>query len=215
MLFLPVTRSTNIERVVDAFDKSDIPKRLILLVDAPDVGPMWVNAFYTRGWAMEVYDVSEDTPPVARLERRSRHFKMRQMSQLLVRRRDERILFSEDDTLVPHDVWSRLNAVMDSGFKAASGVQIDRHGSGLAGIWRYDESIECFDPAYPTRDSGVIQADAVGHFCLLTDGQTYADTPILNAETPIDRQHTFGMRPIGVDTNVWCGHLLDDGSVIE
>jgi hypothetical protein len=124
------------------------------------------------------------------------------------------VLYCEDDTLYPPDVWSRLSALLDSGYAAASGVQRDRHGSGLMGLWRYDAAIECFDPLV-IQGGLTFEADAVGHYCLLTSADTYAACELpTSTVAPIDRSHTFQMRPIAVDSAVWCGHLLENGDVL-
>jgi hypothetical protein len=212
MIFLPVTRQRYADDVIDALDKSDCPKRVILYLDNWGC-ENWIYAFLVRGWSVTTYSSYNNEPPVDRVARRERHRAMRKRSQELTRDCG-RVLYLEDDTIVPPDVWSRLNAVIDSGYTAASGVQRDRHGSGWLGLWHYDTDSQCYDPVDIARDSGVYSIDAVGHYCLLVDGRIYAQAQITEYDTSIDRTHTAQFGPIGVDSSVWCGHLTDNG-VIE
>lgn len=212
MIFLPVTRYWSLSRVISALDSSDCPKNISLLID--NVGcERWVDTFDTLGWNVEYRYTGNGEPPLDRIERRDRHRAMRKLSQEMTRGY-QRVLYIEDDTIVPRDVWSRLTAVLKSGYRAASGVQRDRHGSNLLGLWSYDNYTECFDPVSIERDSGVYSVDAVGHYCLMTDGNTYAEAEISPYNTSLDRTHTAQFGPIGVDSSVWCGHLTREG-VIE
>lgn len=219
MLVVPVTRPWAAGLVVTAFAESDIPREVTLILDAPDCDE-WIYAFLERGWKVHYARTGNPAPPKGRFEARARHLALRSLSQRLVSascRLSDRILFSEDDTLVPPDVWGRLSACLDAGYRAASGVQRDRHGSGLLGLWRYDPEIEVFDPlsANPDGSDGVIEADGVGHYCLLTTAETYCTAALPPVPfTSIDRSHTHQMAPVAVDTRVWCGHLTEDGTII-
>jgi len=217
MLFMPITRLSTLEPVMAALNASDIPREACLLVDTTsDVVKPWVEAFHESGWS--IYDVqctnNFATTHEGTRGKRLAHLKMRRFSQAMTQNCG-RVLYTEDDTLVTPDVWSRLSALLDKGYLAASGVQRDRHGTDILGLWHYDKQTECFDPLSWTQEiTGIVEADAVGHFCLMTTGQTYANAVISTTDTPIDRQHTFQMRPIAVDTAVWCGHIKPNGEVV-
>ena len=213
MLFLPVTRPWAIEPVVDAFDASDVPKSVILYLDAPGCEG-WIDAFESRGWAVETYRSGNPAPPEGRVIRRGRHLLMRRRSQEISRERKGPILYSEDDTLVPPQTWGPLMRLLKRWrCTAASGVQYARWGCHIPGTWVYDESSHIYEPHIETR---VYHADAVGHYCLLTDAQTYANTPIdTNEFSPVDLAHTKNFACILVDPAVRCKHLLEDGTVIE
>jgi hypothetical protein len=208
MIYLPVTRAWSIEPVVAALDASDVPKSVILLLDAPGCEG-WGRAFRERGWVTMTTRTGNPEPPADRLERRPRHLAMRRLSQRLTAPYT-RVLYVEDDTLVPPDVWTRLSALLDRGYRAASGVQRGRHGQPACGVWRQNGmAMTPFEP------EGVVEADAVGHYCLMTSGATYAGYPIVpGPNEPIDCAHTRLMAPIAVDAAVWCGHLLESGEII-
>lgn len=217
MLFLPVTRPWALPYVVEAFDASDIPKEVILYLDAPGCRD-WIRAFNDRGWVVMWHESGRGEPPKGRVERRHRHYLMRRDSQSLVEMFDNApILFSEDDTLVPSDVWSRLTPHLAT-HTAASGVQRSRLGTDGLGVWRYNADAGCLDPYFPFdhRLTGeVVDASACGHYCLLTTARSYADAAILDPDESIDRQHTLQLRPVAVDTGVPCGHLINpEGTVV-
>lgn len=209
-----MTRPWSVDPVLDALDNSNCPKTAVVLIDAPHCIEPWVLGLTDRGWTIDSLRVTGNAePPTDRVARRLRHLQMRRLSQLMTEEYD-RVLYLEDDTIVTPDCWSRLASLLDAGYTAASGVQRDRHGSGLLGVWGYDDDSECFDPLSVT--DGIYMADAVGHYCLMTSGQTYANAVIPSTtDASIDRAHTFQMRPIAVDTHVWTGHLLPDGTVLR
>jgi hypothetical protein len=210
-LFIPVTRAWSRERVIAAFDASDIPKRVILLLDAPGTWD-WVDDFKARGWDVTTVVTHHSSPPADRLARRPRHLVMRRMSQF-VTQDCGRILYSEDDTLVPPDVWTRLNALLDRGYTAASGVQHGRYDHPYPGVWRWNREAGIMDVFEPV---GVEEADAVGHYCFLTTGAAYAAASINpHPDEPIDCAHTRQFAPIAVDGDVRCGHLLESGEVLD
>lgn len=211
MLFIPVTRPWAVEPVMTALNASDIPRSVVLLIDAPGCEG-WFDAFVASGWNVTLVLTHNSEPPSDRIARRERHILMRRWSQDLLRDY-ERVLCVEDDTLVPPDVWSRLSALMDEGYTAASGVQYGRYGQRIPGIWTYVSEYGIFDPIFP--DSGAKEADAVGHYCLMTTGDAYAQAPVAPREfEPVDIAHTKHLTPIAIDWNVVCGHLLEDGTVI-
>lgn len=210
MIFMPITRLWSLDAVLTALNASDIPREAILLFDAPYMD-MWVKSFEAAGWRVRAYATGNDEPPLERVARRPRHLAMRLLSQELTKDCG-RILYLEDDTLVPKDVWTRLSALLDTGYKAASGVQRGRHGQPLCGVWRYNRDANIMDVFEP---EGIVEADAVGHYCLMTTGDYYASIPIApGANEPIDCAHTRHMAPIAVDSAVWCGHLLENGDII-
>jgi hypothetical protein len=209
-LFLPCTRKWSIEPVVAAFDASDIPKEVYLLLDAPDCDG-WFHAFAERGWHTHVQLTHQAEPPAGRLERRARHRRMREISQDMTRNLG-RVLYSEDDTLVPHDVWHRLSALLDAGYAAASGVQVGRHETRACGVWRWDKEANIMDVFHP---HGIEEADAVGHYCLMITGAAYAAAPISDhPDEPVDTGHTRHLAPVAVDSSIWCGHLLESGDIV-
>ena len=211
MLFIPVTRPWAVEPVMAALNASDIPRSVVLLIDAPGCEG-WFDAFVASGWNVTLVMTHNPEPPEDRIARRERHVTMRRRSQDLLRDY-ERVLCVEDDTLVPPDVWSRLSALMDEGYTAASGVQYGRYGQRIPGIWGYNADCGIFDPIFP--ESGAKGADAVGHYCLMTTGTAYAMAPIAPREfEPVDIAHTKHLTPMAIDWNVVCGHLLEDGTVI-
>ena len=220
MIFMPVTRPWAADRVIAALDASDCPKEIFLYIDAG--GCMrWVIELRRRGWAVDYTfsaDASFNLPiPSGMVERRVKHNRMRLASQRIVSEvlgLNELILFLEDDTIVPPQTWTNLSRLISGGAKSASGVQRDRHGSGLLGLWSYDANIECFDPVDVEPDSGIRIVDAVGHYCFMTHGDTYVSAEIPPPITSIDRVHTRGCGPVAVDTGVWCGHLTESGEVI-
>ena len=210
MLFLPVTRIWSIEPVVAAFDASDIPKEVYLLLDAPGCEG-WADAFHERGWLTHTVATRNPDPPAGRLERRSRHRVMRTLSQEMTKNLG-RVLYSEDDTLVPHDVWHRLSALLDAGYTAASGVQRGRHECNACGVWHWDREANIMDVFHP---HGIEEADAVGHYCLMTTGAAYAAAPLSeHPNEPVDTGHTRRLAPIAVDSSIWCGHLKENGEII-
>lgn len=194
-----------------ALNASDIPREVILLLDAPACEG-WIRAFTDSGWNLVTLAMTgNDDPPVSRQERRERHLAMRRLSQSITETFG-RVLYLEDDTLVPPDVWSRLSSLLDSGYLAASGVQMARHETRCCGIWRHDADANIYDPFTPV---GIVEADAVGHYCLLTEGALYASIPIEpRSNEPIDCAHTRHLAPIAVDGAVRCGHLLENGEVL-
>ncbi len=194
-----------------ALNASDIPREAILVLDAPACEG-WIRAFLESGWDIVSLTLTgNEDPPSGRVERRERHLAMRRLSQTLTQW-CERVLYLEDDTLVPPDVWSRLSALLDEGYMAASGVQRGRHGCPVCGVWRHDAELNIYDPFEP---DGIAEADAVGHYCLMTYGDLYATIPIApRSNEPVDCAHTRHMAPIAVDSAVTCGHLLESGEVI-
>lgn len=210
MLFLPVTRAWSIEPVMAALNVSDIPRSVVLLIDSPGCEG-WFAAFADSGWAVRFVCTHNPYPPEGRVQRRRRHLAMRRLSQKMTANLD-RVLYLEDDTLVPPDVWSRLSVGLDAGYVAASGVQLSRHEPRIPGIWRFNDGAGIYDPFEPV---GVETADAVGHFCLMTTGEAYANAPIKpNEYEPIDQCHTQQFAPIWVDPEVRCGHLKENGEII-
>lgn len=212
-MFLPVTRLWAIEPVVEALDASDTPRSIVLLLDAPGCEG-WVDAFRKRGWAVLSIATGQEAPPIRRIERRVRHLTMRRRSQELLRDYD-RVLCVEDDTIVPPDVWTRLSVLLDSGYKAATGVQYTKDGQRIPGVWWLDAALELYEPVWGAAGE-IGEVDACGHYCLMTSGKIYADTPIEPREDePIDRAHTRLFAPIAVDFGCVCGHLREDGAVIR
>lgn len=210
MIFLPITRPWAVKPVLAALNASDIPHRALLLLDAPDCD-IWIDEFTRAGWEVGIKHTHNPEPPAGRIERRSRHLAMRRLSQELTRDYG-RVLYLEDDTLVPERTWKPLNALLDKGYKAASGVQRGRHGNRGCGVWHYNFDAGIMDIYAP---EGISEADAVGHYCLLTTGDYYAGIPINpGPNEPIDCAHTRFMAPIAVDASVWCGHLLENGDII-
>lgn len=194
-----------------ALNASDIPRSVVLLLDAPGC-ERWFDAFVSSGWNVTLVLTHNCEPPRDRETRRERHRQMRVMSQELLRGYD-RILCTEDDTVVPPNVWSRLSSLMDEGYMAASGVQYGRYGQRIPGVWRYNSYDGVFDPLFP--ETSAKEADAVGHYCLMTTGRAYAEAPIAPGPyEPIDISHTKHLTPIAVDWTMVCGHLLEDGTVI-
>jgi len=211
VIFLPATRPWAIEPVMAALNASDIPKEAYLLLDAPGCGG-WYDAFVDSGWQIKMMATGNPEPPEDYIERRTRHLAMRRLSQGLTRQFG-RVLYLEDDTLVPPETWGPLNRLLDLGYLAASGVQRGRRQCRACGIWRADYDNRILDPFEP---EGITEADAVGHYCLLTYGNVYANLPIdPGPGEPVDAAHTRHMAPIAVDTAVWCGHLLESGEIIR
>lgn len=212
-VFLPVTRSWAVEPVVAALDASDTPRSVILMLDAPGCWA-WVDALTDRGWAVTTVVTGREAPPEGRIERRARHLTMRRFSQELLCGYD-RVLCVEDDTIVPRDVWTRLSALLDHGYEAATGVQYTKDGQRIPGVWWLDAALELYEPVWGAEGE-IGEVDACGHYCLMTSGKTYAETPIEpRADEPIDRAHTRLFAPIAVDFGCVCGHLREDGAVIR
>jgi len=118
----------------------------------------------------------------------------------------------EDDTLVPPDTWTRLSALLDKGYTAASGVQYARHETKLPGIWYFNREAGIMDVFVPEQ---VCEAAAVGLYCLMTTGLEYGLRAIQpQPDEPIDCAQTRPFAPIAVDPAVLCGHLLESGEVI-
>lgn len=220
MLFLPVTRPWAIEPVVSAIVASDIPPSVNLLIDAPGCRG-WVDAFLDYGWAVRVRETGNPTPPESRQERRNRHLAMRLLSQEMMGLYPGRILYLEDDTIVPENVWGRLSWYLDADFEAASGIQRARHEHKLYGVWRFNHEAQVWDVMDVSERRSmtglpfVHEADAVGHYCFLTTGVDYGRHPIQPLPNePIDIAHTKHFAPIGVDPTVVCGHLLETGEIL-
>lgn len=219
MLLLPVSRTWSLDAFCEALDASDVPKDdALLVIDAPGCDS-WGRALRDMGFTVEQYETGNPEPPNGRFERRERHLFMRLLTREIVAGA-HRILFLEDDTLIPPDTWSRLSALLDSGYQAASGLQRGRHGDAQCGVWRR-HPVAAMQPLkhegalHPFRPYSVASADACGHFCLMTTGDAYANAHLdpIGSE-PIDLAHTKNLAPIGVDPEVFCGHLLPDGTVL-
>jgi len=209
MLFLPVTRTRTMERVVASIEASDIPRKAIVLIDGPGC-EAWPKALTRAGFDVECHVTGNGKAPFSTDARRARHLRMRRLSQTLTRDKG-RVLYLEDDGIVPADVWSRLSALLDSGYAAVSGLQTSRHGGLRApGLWLHRNGL--WATVWPSEASPV---DACGHFCLLTDGETYSRGFDLTGGEAIDRAHTQHLTPLGCDPDVVVGHLLDNGQVIR
>ena len=210
MLFMPITRPWAIEPVMTALNASDIPKEAYLLLDAPGCDG-WIEAFVDSGWDITVMVTGNPEPPEDHILRRTRHLAMRRLSQGLTRDLG-RVLYLEDDTLVPPKTWEPLNHLLDEGYLAASGVQRGRRTCRACGVWYMNREAGILDPYEP---EGISEAAAVGHYCLLTYGNIYGTMPIdPGPDEPVDAAHTRHFAPIAVDASVWCGHLLSDGAII-
>lgn len=211
MLLLPVTRTWSLPAVCEAIAASDIPRHeCILIVDAPGCDA-WKPSLESIGFTVREHKTGGAVPPEGRYERRGRHLAMRRLSQKLVSG-NRLMLCIEDDTLVPPDVWSRLSAVLESGYEAASGLQRGRHGDASCGVWKR-HPISGFLRTF--RPYTIASADACGHYCLMTTASAYAAAPIKpQPSEPIDIAHTKSLAPIGIDPAVFCGHLLPDGTVL-
>lgn len=196
-ILLPVTRPWAKERVCRSLAASDIPRgEVILILDAPGCEG-WEDALKEAGFAVKTVSTDNPEPPAGRLERRTRHREMRRLSQTLVH--DGPLLVLEDDTLVPQDVFLKLSSSSGS----VSGVQVGRHeGAQTVGIYGAETPY------------GVSPIESCGHYCLLTTGKEYKEAQIRNTNNPVDVDHTSQIRPLSVNWDVKCGHLLEDGSVL-
>lgn len=207
MLFIPVTRPPD-ARVVASLVASDIPREAIVLIDSPS-GEPWVKTLRSVGFTVTAYTTGNGRAPVSVDARRARHLQMRRHSQTLTRVCG-RVLYLEDDGIVPPDVWSRLSAVLDSGYVAATGIETSRRGDLRApGVW-----LNRGDTWATVWPSVTQRVDACGHFCLMTEGETYARSFIVGTGEAIDRAHTRNLTPLACDPHVVVGHLADDGRVI-
>lgn len=207
MLFLPVTRPPD-PRVVASLVASDIPRSAIVLVDSPH-GAAWPKALMAAGFAVTAHNTGNCRAPVSVDARRARHLSMRRHSQTLTRDCG-RVLYLEDDGIVPPDVWTRLTRLLDSGYVAATGIETSRRGELRApGLWLHRG--DTWATVWPSVASPV---DACGHFCLLTDGATYARVFTPEYGEAIDRAHTRLLTPLACDPDCVVGHLLDDGRVV-
>jgi hypothetical protein len=210
-LFLPVTRPWAVEAVVDALNASDIPRSVVLMLDAPECWG-WFDALLDSGWLVTVVTTGRGDPPADRIARRSRHLAMRLDSQGLLKDYD-RVLCVEDDTLVPRDVWTRLSGLLDRGYTAATGLEYTKDGARVPGVWRFDRNLGLYEPMFGT---GIGEVAACGHYCLMTTGAEYAGAKIdPDVDEPVDRAHTKHLAPIAVDFDCICGHLREDGAVIR
>lgn len=197
-ILLPVTRPWAVDRVCRALALSDVPRgRLILILDAPGC-ESWGPALEEIGFSVETYETYETEPPDGRLERRARHRAMRRLSQTLVG--DGHLLLLEDDTLVPPDVFSKLESTEGS----VTGVQVSRH----------DLQAQIYGIQGFKNRSGVEPIVSCGHFCMLTTGKDYKAAGIVDSDQPVDEAHTSQIRPLSVDWSVVCGHLNENGSVV-
>jgi hypothetical protein len=168
-----------------------------------------VKALLHAGFAVEGHVTGNGRSPYSTEARRARHLSMRRYSQQLTRGRG-RVLYLEDDTLVPPDVWARLSLLLDEGYAAASGLQVSRHGNLRApGLWVNRGDV--WATVWPSVASPV---SACGHYCLMTDGDTYGASFTCERGEAIDRAHTRTFGSIACDPECVCGHLLDDGSVL-
>lgn len=218
MLFLPVTRtdSAHITRIVDAFDRSDIPRSVLLYLDAPDT-EQWIVEFSERGWDVAVRRSGNDTPPVERLDRWRRHFEMRRAVQSwIVEQKSKYILLSEDDTIVPahiwHDMTTTLKTIKNSELPAVTGVQRSRYAGHYIGVMNKSDA-GCYDPVPLGLNSGTQRVDSSGLYALMIRPEDMAHIETMwSVYEPIDRVITRQFKPLVVDTNVWCGHLLDNGA---
>ncbi len=229
MLILPVTRTDpiHVQRVVDAFDISDIPKHVFLYMDAPDT-EIWYFEFHKRGWDIE-YGYGETTkPPTVREERWHRHYLMRSRLHKIMqlpKYHTEYILLSEDDTIVPPHIWGDLKAAYEGQDPeddhknlmtlAVTGVQRSRHAGNYIGVMYYDEDVDCYDPMNIGLNSGIVNCDSCGLYALFTTPADMKDFEIKWSEyEPIDRIITRQFDNLYCDTGVWCGHLLENGTEI-
>lgn len=207
MLFLPVTRPPD-PRVVASLVASDIPRECIVLIDSPH-GAAWPKVLLSAGFAIRAYTTGNGRAPVSVDARRARHLAMRRHSQTLTRSCG-RVLYLEDDGIVPPDVWSRLSALLDDGYAAATGIETSRRGSLRApGLWLHRG--DTWATVWPSVASPV---DACGHFCLLTDGETYGRVFTPEYGEAIDRAHTRLLTPLACDPDCVVGHLTDTGQVV-
>ncbi len=207
VVFLPITRTWSADIVSKAIVDSDLPRNIILYFDAPNCIETWIDKF--PGFNINIFSSDNDDPPFNVFDRRSRHLEMRRISQKITKDYDY-VLYIEDDTIIPKNTWSTLFGYLELGYKAASGIQIGRHGSLIYGVWKKINgswmSVNATSP---------MVVDAVGHYCLLTSGKTYADAiiePFYNE--PIDRAHTKNISKLIVDPSIHCGHLLENGEVL-
>lgn len=207
-LLLPVTRDWTRERVVAAIAASDIPRgRCILVLDAPGC-EAWESDMSALGFDVSVTATGNRQPPDDAIAARARHLAMRRLTQELVP--DGPLLCLEDDTLVPPNVYKTLKAAL-KGRRAATGVQCSRHGSVRAwGVWRGMRTLGTGE-----QDT----CDAAGHYCLLTTGEVYRESPMdPGAKAPssaVDYAHTRHMRPIGIAWDAVCGHITKRRVIVE
>jgi hypothetical protein len=207
MLFLPVTRPPD-QRVVASLAASDIPRHAIVYVDSPHA-EAWPKVLRSAGFDVSAHTSGNCRAPVSVDARRARHLAMRRASQRLTHSCG-RVLYLEDDGIVPPDVWSRLSALLDSGYVAATGIETSRRGSLRApGLWLHRG--DTWATVWPHSASPV---DACGHFCLLTDGETYGRVFTPEYGEAIDRAHTRLLTPLACDPDCVVGHLLDTGQVV-
>lgn len=169
-----------------------------------------LDALGCEAWADSLsalgFDVSVHVRQLTRGSEHERHLSMRRFTQGIVPAGP--LLLLEDDTIVPPGVYAALKRAK-RGHRAATGVQVSRHGSLRAwGVWK----------GLRTLRTGESPADACGHYCLLTTGADYR-LPILPGKLPpasaIDYAHTRQLAPIGVAWDAVCGHLTKRRVLME
>jgi hypothetical protein len=200
-VLMPITRSWSREAVIGAISASDIPRQRALLVfDAPVPWEPWRDAFCGAGFAMVTcHRTGNPDPPAERIARRARHRALRRLTQALVP--NGPLLCLEDDTIVPPDVYARLSAAGAN----ATAVQVARHADRRVGVFRCGVSVG--------PRAGVQAIDACGHYCLLTTGEAYKAAAIPD-DGAVDAGHTAQIRPLVVDWDCHCGHLLENGDIL-
>lgn len=196
-ILLPVTRPWACERMTRALSLSDIPRGKIILIIDNSGCEDWKPALERIGFTVDEHFSHKTEPPKGRVERRKRHRQMRRLSQKLVG--DGPLLLLEDDTLVPRDVFSRLERTEGS----VSGIQVARHDDQLIhGVHGWSSK------------NGIVPIDSCGHYCMLTTGKAYKAAKVLDDDEAVDIGHTRQIRPLYADWDVVCGHLLENGQVI-
>lgn len=231
-IFLPVSRSTHLQRVFSALEFLQCDASQTNLVAYVDGDAQLTEQCRTMAEASKFATrVCKQRPswnaePQSRYSiprRRLRIAAIKNESKGLIQECDY-VLSLEDDSIPPTNTLTKL--VQDYAYYpyagCISGVQVGRWGVNHLGVWKTDDPYDTNELTSLMPGEGMQEVDAAGFFCYLTTRDRYMGLEYKpyegNAFGP-DVAWGTAMRRLGyknyVDWGVRVDHLRDDGSVIN
>lgn len=218
-IVLPLSRDWRIDPMreqLETLDTSGLEIDLLVIVDSPDIRPVWLEAQWEHLHPRIIFSESDPIGESNSYARRTRIVDIMNLARHNTPYDAEHVFILEDDTQIEPYYLQKLVTLtrLRPDYGVITGIQAGRWAASMIGIWKTDnidnptmwETLNCVGQKL------LQPVDATGIYCTITPAHLFRETPFRTTYQGPDVNYGLDVRQQGhqnyADWTLLCGHTL-------